>query len=92
MKNGRVHNEWIKARDLWIKENSANHEGQWYCIVGGGYLTEQTLQLDHDISRIRDPSRRTDQTNLHPICSKHNAEKGSKSLKEYKPSSLNCSY
>jgi 5-methylcytosine-specific restriction endonuclease McrA len=85
---------WKEARDEWIRNNRPSHEGYWYCVVGGGYLTEDTLTLDHDISRSRDPAKRYDQTNLYPMCAKHNGEKGSRSLRQYRDSkpSLRCNY
>ena len=74
---------WKKTRDEWIKQNPPNHAGQWYCIIGGGYLTKETLTLDHDTPRSRDPSRRYDLSNLQPMCWKHNGEKGSRTLQQY---------
>jgi hypothetical protein len=39
--------------------------------------------LDHVKSRARHPELRTEQSNLKPICRKHNKEKGSLDLNEY---------
>lgn len=83
---------WKEARDEWIKNNRPSHEGYWYCVIGGGYLTEHTLTVDHDNSRSRDPAKRYDQSNLQPMCAKHNREKGSRTTRQYRDSkpSLRC--
>lgn len=36
---------WKDARDEWIANNPPSHEGYWYCTVGGGHLTLDTLTL-----------------------------------------------
>jgi 5-methylcytosine-specific restriction endonuclease McrA len=86
MKKRNQADEWKITRRKWIKKNPADFQGYWYCVVGGGALTKDTLTLDHNISRSRDPSLRHDLTNLFPMCGKHNFLKGSRSLKEYNDS------
>lgn len=91
---GKKWHEWQETRKQWILENPADHSGYWYCVVGGGYLDSDMLQLDHDISRSRDTTKRNDLANLNPMCGKHNTLKGSKTLQEFRDSkpSLRCHY
>lgn len=83
---------WNEDRKEWIHNNPPDHAGYWYCVVGFGYLTEDTLTLDHDHSRSRRPQERYLQSNLQAMCGYHNGDKGSRSLEEYKKSKprLNC--
>lgn len=80
---GKAFNAWTVTRKKWIKKNPPSHEGYWYCVVGGGHLTQYTMTLDHDISRSRNPKLRYKLDNLNPMCSWHNNDKGSRSLAEY---------
>ena len=89
---GKQRNLWIATRKKWIKENPPDFSGYWYCVVGGGALTIDTMTLDHDLSRSRAPQMRQELNNLNPMCGKHNFLKGSKSLKEFNDSNpdLRC--
>lgn len=86
-----IDSKWKETSNEWKRNNPATHEGYWFCIVGGYALTDGNqdavgglrLNLDHNDSRARRPDRKYDLSNLNPICSKHNREKGSQSLTEY---------
>lgn len=90
----RVDMEWEQTKNDWKDENPPDHMGYWYCVIGYGALTDGRrdalgglpLNLDHDISRVRDGTRRYDHDNLNPMCPRHNREKGSRSLYEYRQS------
>ena len=75
--------EWRKTKAQWIKDNPPTHEGYWYCVVGFKALDKDSLTLDHDIPKGRNPSKRHSQVNLNPMCSWHNYLKGSRTLKEF---------
>ena len=32
--------EWEKAKDEWKAANPADHAGYWYCVIGGGALSD----------------------------------------------------
>jgi len=90
---GKVGKQWVSDRNEWVGNHPPSHEGYWYCVIGGGALTIDTLTVDHDISRGRDQSKRSDQDNLQPMCGFHNGDKGSLSTAGYllrKPD-LKCS-
>lgn len=76
--------KWAKTRAEWIKRNPPNHQGHWYCVVGGKALDKYEMTLDHAIPRGRAPHLRHDLANLNPMCYFHNSDKGSKSLEEYR--------
>lgn len=76
--------KWAKTRKEWIKRNPPNHQGYWYCVIGGKALDKYEMTLDHAIPRGRAPHLRHDLSNLNPMCQKHNFLKGSKSLEEYR--------
>lgn len=88
-KKGKKAKKWDKAKITWFELNPPDEYGMWYCIVGGSGLTRDSsystylLNIDHDISRARDSTKVDEQSNLNPICPKHNRLKGSKSLIEY---------
>lgn len=75
--------EWSKTRKRWIKDHPPTHEGYWFCVVGFKALDKDSLTLDHDVSRSRDPSLRHEGENLNPMCGYHNYLKGSKTLEEF---------
>lgn len=81
-KIGKVTKQWWAVRNEWIQQN-ANKDNTWRCVVGDGLLNIDSLTLDHDVPRSRDPSKRNDLNNLNPMCAFHNSDKGSKSLDEY---------
>ena len=83
---------WLKVRKQWIKLHPPEYGGYWYCVVGGGALTDDTsnldygaklLTIDHDIPRSRAPHLVFEFDNLKPMCAYHNQDKGSKSLRQY---------
>lgn len=88
---GKVAKQWVEDRHEWIKTHTTE-DGTWRCVIGGGVLTIDTLTVDHDISRGRDPSKRREQSNLQPMCAFHNSDKGSLSTAEYllKQPDLSC--
>lgn len=74
---GKVGKEWVKTRRAWVKANPPNHEGYYVCGICGRWVKEDEFELDHKVSRTRDPSRRFDLTNLQPTHSSCNRAKGS---------------
>ena len=84
--------KWLKLRKQWIKENPPDYGGYWYCVVGGRALSNKKsmldygalpLTLDHEIPRSRAPELVLELTNLKPMCTYHNNDKGSRSLLQY---------
>lgn len=86
--------EWEATKARYKVANPADHMGYWYCVIGYGALTDGRqdalgglpLNLDHDISRVRDSTKKYDIGNLNPMCPYHNRGKGSRSLEEYRRS------
>lgn len=88
---GKVGKQWDKDRVKWLKDTNTGND-TWYCRVGGARLTNNKylleygylpIEVDHEIARTRDQSKRSDQGNLGSMCHKHNTDKGSRSLDEY---------
>lgn len=84
-RTGKQYAEWNATRRTWIQNHPAVG-GYWYCHYCGTALTIlddllamgiQPLTLDHYVARSDDPSRRHDDSNLVPACSRCNSEKGS---------------
>lgn len=90
-KQGRA---WLDTRAQWLKDNPPPIRGMYYeCYLQihpwcPKLVTVEDMQLDHVVSRTRDPSKRLDVTNLRPSCEFCNAKKGSKSLAEVKPGAV----
>lgn len=82
-KVGPVTKQWFEAREKWIDQNPANHQGYWFCYYCGNFLTINTLTLDHKEARSRKPDKRFDLNNLVPCCAACNGAKGSLSAEEY---------
>lgn len=86
--------EWVETSKQWKIENLPDHDGYWYCKVGGGALTDGKqdalgglpFNLCHDIARARDNTKKHDFANLYPGCPYHNRDQGSRSLAEYRES------
>jgi len=88
---GKVAKNWDKDRAAWVKATNTGND-TWRCIIGGGRLTNNKLlmeygylplEVDHEISRTRDPSKRREQSNFGSICNKHNSGKGSMTKEQY---------
>jgi len=87
--------EWIETSKKWKAANPCDFDGYWYCVIGGGALTDGQgdamgglrLNLGHDISRARDSKQIHNLRNIRPICPKHNREQGSLSFEEYRAKS-----
>ena len=84
--------EWEKAKDKWKAANPADHAGYWYCVIGGGALSDGRtdavgglpFNLGHDISRARNSAIKYDTTRHKPICPKHNRGQGSMTFEQYR--------
>lgn len=83
--------QWLQTIKEWKAANPPDHAGYWYCRMGGGSLTDGrqdamgglSLNLCHDISRVRDKTQRYRLSNIFAGCSRHNRQQGSQSFKEY---------
>lgn len=64
----------------WKRTRKPNHEGYYVCYICGKWVTY--LMAEHVESKARNPARRTDPTNLKPVCTECNQKKGSKSILE----------
>lgn len=89
---GKYYKKFLKTKKQWFKDNPPDHAGYYYCYIpfcGKALLPPKSLeegevvQLDHVESRARRPDLRYEDSNLKPICAKHNSEKGSMSYDEY---------
>ena len=68
--------EWEKAKDQWKEANPADHAGYWYCVIGGGALSDGRtdavgglpFNLGHDISRARNSAIKYDTTSTNPFA------------------------
>lgn len=86
--------QWEATKAEYKASNPPDHMGYWYCVIGGGALTDGKqdalgglpLNLDHNISRVRDSTRKYDVSNLNPMCPGHNRGKGSRTIEEYRAS------
>ena len=90
--NGKYAKQWTITRQTWIRNNPMPASG-WICYLQihpwcPVRLNEKTLTLDHIISRSRAPSLRFSADNLKPACIYCNNEKGSKSLDQVKPETV----
>lgn len=72
-KHGKTHIEWLRTRDLWMKQNPK----PWHCHYCSKTLDTDTLTLDHLIPRSRAPHLRFELSNLVPCCFTCNGLKGS---------------
>jgi 5-methylcytosine-specific restriction endonuclease McrA len=75
-----------KVRQEWFRLHPPDHTGYYYCALCGKALTllpelleagTERVQLDHILSRNRNPELRFELTNLQPVCGDCNREKGS---------------
>lgn len=78
----------VETTAAWFEANPPDANGNWHCYISKHpqcpkLLTRETINLEHDISKARDPKRKYDITNLYPACSFDNKAKGSMSAKEY---------
>lgn len=72
------HEEWLKVRGAWVKENPPNHEGQYVCGICGRAVHVSDMELDHINPRSGDPQSFADFTNLQPSHAACNRRKGSR--------------
>lgn len=84
----KAHDRRVEATEAWFAANLPDENGQWRCYISKHpncpvYLTEETINLEHDISKTRGPAFKYDITNLFPACSFDNAAKGSLTAEEY---------
>lgn len=90
-KVGKKAKQWIVTSKEWKILNPPDHQGYWYCKVGGAALTDSKqdsigglkLNLCHDVSRARDSTLSNDLYNIFPGCQTHNRGQGSMTLLEY---------
>lgn len=83
---------WIEAVRLWKIANPPDFAGYWYCVIGGGALTDGKsdslgglpFNLGHDESRARNRSNALNTARHRPICPYHNRGQGSKTFAEYR--------
>ena len=68
---------WLATRREWVKLNPPNHQGYYICWIGRDLVHSTVFELDHIISRSRQPDLVFTLSNLAPSCHLHNAEKGS---------------
>ena len=93
-KVGKHTKQWLITRAAWIRKNPPPIEGKyWLCDLRihpwcPVRIDVAHLTLDHVVSRSRDPSKRFSADNLKPACIYCNGEKGSKSLDQVKPASV----
>ena len=73
--------EWARIRRLWVKDNPPNHAGYYYCHIGGEWVHESQMELDHVVPKSLQKINTDDpdwQDKLRPSCGPHNFQKGSK--------------
>lgn len=98
-KVGKSAKKHAKTSNTWKELNPPDHQGYWYCLIGGAALSDKSdsevlpLNVCHKQSKARRKDLQEDQSNLFPGCPGHNKEQGSKSLEEYLagPHKINCS-
>lgn len=84
--------EWEKAKEDWKRSNPPDHAGYYYCVIGGGALTDGSgdsigglpFNLGHNRSRARNPAEKYDTSDHSPICPYHNRGQGSMTFAEYR--------
>ena len=80
-KTGKHASLWQKARTRWLKANKK----EWYvCYLCKTMVSHRAMQLDHVESRTRRPDLRYELSNLKPVHSICNRQKGSLSVEEYR--------
>ena len=72
----------------WYAANPPDKEGRWLCYISKHpscpvYVTRETINLEHNLSKARSPGTKYDINNLFPACSFDNAAKGSLTAEEY---------
>jgi hypothetical protein len=88
-KVGKKAIQWKVTSKEWKQQNPSDKDGFWYCLIGGGRLSDKSsdnayrLNLCHDKSRARHPSLSNELSNIFPGCPRHNSEQGSRDLDEY---------
>lgn len=78
----------LATREAWFEANPPDKDGFWYCYISKHplcpkRLTKETVQLEHNLSKVRRKDLRFDITNIFPACKYDNKAKGSLSAKEY---------
>lgn len=78
----------LATREAWFEANPPDKDGYWYCYISKHplcpkKLTIDTVQLEHNYSKVRRKDLRFDITNIFPACEHDNKAKGSLSAKEY---------
>ena len=80
-KMGKHATKWQTTRRQWLKANKA----EWYeCYLCKTMVSHRAMQLDHVESRARRPDLRYEPSNLKPVHSWCNKNKGSLSVDEYR--------
>jgi hypothetical protein len=76
-----MHTARHELKRLWILDNPPNHAGYYYCHIGGEWVHQSMMELDHiipaslaNIDIVNDPQW---QDKLRPACMVHNNVKGS---------------
>lgn len=77
-----------EVRVLWFDLNPPDEYGRWQCYLRiapncYGYLTRETVDLEHVDSKARRPDLKFDVQNLKPACPPCNQLKGSRSAEEF---------
>lgn len=79
-KIGKQGKKTAAAVAKWKKTQTPNHEGYYECYICHKWIPY--LEAEHKLSKARHPDKRTDPTNLAPVCSECNEKKRSKDYEE----------
>lgn len=75
------HKDWVRVRNMWVKQNPPNHEGHYVCGICGKTLDSYSMELDHITPRSGNPMSSSDFSNLQPTHPSCNQMKGSRRWK-----------
>lgn len=70
---------WEAFKRIWFKENPPLDNGYYMCGIGGEWVHESEVTLDH--INGRDGALMFDPDNIQPSCGYHNYRKGSRRWK-----------
>lgn len=81
VKRGKISNEWIKRRKIWVKDHPANHQGAWVCYLCGQWVYKEDMELDHVSPKSSTPKEiANSDDNLRPTHAICNRNKGSRRI------------
>lgn len=77
---GKQGKKTASAVAKWKKSQKPNDQGYYVCYICGIWI--DYLRAEHKLSKARHPDKRTDPTNLAPVCDPCNDKKRSKDFEE----------